>query len=341
MKNENELFTLLDKFCELSIHISIEKLHQIIFLLGYKQENESVTKWMRQHWEEDFADSDEVNYDRVFERMKQQMVEVPTNDCRRSTHKRLSFMQVLYRSAAVLLLPLLGLSIYFIVQNITLKSAPRNEIVEILDKQGMQSRITLADGSIVTLKEGSRLNQNDNFNGSTREITLEGEAFVEIAHNPNKPFIIHTGSVKTTALGTSFSIKAVPGETSITVGVVEGKVKIEEGEKLLATLGANQQFKHGIEVEHRQEQAINAEYGINWQPHDLIFSNMSFGDIAQDLAVRYGVDILFENESLKQKRIDALLDNRNSIDILLRLLCTTQQATYTVKRNTYVIQTKK
>jgi ferric-dicitrate binding protein FerR (iron transport regulator) len=141
-------------------------------------------------------------------------------------------MQILYRSVAILFIPLLGLSAYFIAQTITLKSTQHIEIAEVFEAQGTQSRITLLDGSVVTLKDGSRLNLKNNFSGNTREITLEGEAFFEIAHNPKKPFIIHTGSVKTTVLGTSFSIKAIPGETSITVAVTEGKVKVEDGGKL-------------------------------------------------------------------------------------------------------------
>jgi len=329
-ENEKELSILLDKSCAPNAELSREELQQIDFLLGDEREDELVTQWLQQRWEKKWENLGNVNCERVFARMKQQMGTEHS--------KRLSFMQILYRSAAILLLPLLGLSAYFIVQNAALKSATHTEIVEVLDQSETQSRIVLSDGSIVTLKDGSRLNLKNNFSGNTREITLEGEAFFEIARNPNKPFIIHTGRIRTTVLGTSFSIKAIPGETSITVTVMEGKVKVEDGGKLLATLGANQQFIHGIEAEHWQEKAINTEHETGWQLHELIFSNMSFGDIAQELAVRYGVNIVFENEELKQRRITALLDNRDPIDEMLRFLCTWQQATYTVQGNTYTIR---
>jgi len=326
-KNENKQFALLDKFDDQNVELSTKELHQIIFLLSSERENESATRWIQQHWEKSTKIFDDVNYERISDLVKQQM---GTN-----TNKRLSFLQILYRSAAILLLPLLGLSAYFIVQNTTSKSASHTEIVEILDQPGIQSRITLADGSIVTLKEGSRLNQKNNFNRNTREITLEGEAFFEIAHNPNKPFIIHTGSVKTTVLGTSFSIKAIPGENSITVTVTEGKVKVEDGGKLLAILQADQQFIYGIELDNWQEKIVETD----WAPHELIFRNMLFGDIAQELAVRYGVNIVFENEELKQQRISVLLDGRQSIDELLKFLAW-QHATYTVQGNTYTIRIK-
>ena len=330
MMKENELFTLLHKPCDPKAQLSREELYQLDFLLSNGQEDECITQWMQRDWEENPEGFDEMNYERVFTRLERQM--------ETSHNKRLSFMQFFYRFAATLLLPFIGLSIYFFVQTNKLSQSVNTEIVEISDSSGMQSKITLSDGSIVTLKDGSRINQKSNFNGKTREITLEGEAFFDIAPNPNKPFIIHTGRIKTTALGTSFSIKAVPGDNSITVTVAEGKVKVEDGLELLATLVANQQFIHGIETEYLQEKTINEEHDVDLQLHELIFSNIPFGDIVKELSVRYGVSIVFENEELKQRRITALLDNRDSIDAMLKLLCATHQTSYTVEEKTYVIK---
>ena len=332
MKNKYDLFTLLDKPCDPNTQLSREELHQLNFLFSGERGDDCVTEWMQQRWEEDSQFEGKLDRKRIFDCVKPLL--------EKNQNKRLSFMQVLYRSAAILLLPFVGLSVYLLVQQIDTNRSMQTEMVEVLDPSGIQSRITLSDGSTVILKEGGRLSQKNNFGGSTREIILEGEAFFDIAHNPNKPFVIHTGRIKTTVLGTSFSIKAVPGENSITVTVTEGKVKVEDGTKLLATLGANQQFIHGIEADHWQEQAITVEHEIDWQLHELIFSNMPFGDIAQDLAVRYGINIVFASEDLKQRRITALLDNRDSIDELLKFLGASQNATYTVQGNTYTIKTK-
>jgi len=329
MKNEKKLFALLDKYCESNEQLSTKELQLIIFLLGNEQEDECVTKWLQQLWKKNPEAFSDVNNKHIFDRVRRQ---IETN-----RSKRLSFMQFFYRVAAVFLFPLLGLSAYLLIQTITPNHPTHTEIVEISDPSGVRSKITLPDGSTIVLQEGIKLDLAANFlNGKTREVTFEGEAFFDIAHNPNKPFIIHTGKVKTTALGTSFSIKAQPGEASITVSVVEGKVKVQDGEKLLAVLEANQQFIYGIEPDHWQEKPAKVE--LDWQPHELIFRDMFFSDIAQDLAVRHGVIILIENEELKQQRISTLLDNRNSIDALLKFLCDLQHVTYTVEGKTYVIK---
>ena len=330
MKSKNEIFTLLDKPCDPNAQLSREELYQLDFLFSNEQEDECITQWMQRDWEENPEGFDYMNYEYVFDRVKRQ---VETN-----RSKRLSFIQFFYRCAAVFLFPFIGLSIYFFMQTNNLSRSANVEIVEILDPSGTQAKITLSDGSIVTLKDGSQINQKNNFNGKTREIEFEGEASFDIVDNPYKPFIIHTGRIRTTVLGTSFSIKAVPGDNSITVTVAEGKVKVEDGFELLATLEANQQFIHGIETEYLQKKAINVEHNTGWQLHELIFSNMPFGDIVKELTVRYGVSIVFENEELKQRRITALLDNRDSVDAMLKLLCATHQASYTVEGKKYTIK---
>ena len=327
MKNEKNLFDLLDKFCESSTELSTKELRQIIALLGNEQEDDCVTKWMQHHWEESKA---QEGFGKI--------------------SKQLSAMQFLYRCATVLVIPLLTLTVYLFVQKNTLSCPAQTEVVTILDSPDVPSMVTLSDGSTVMLKSGSRLIKKNNFSGRTREIILEGEAFFDIKHNPNKPFIIHTGRVRTTVLGTSFSITAIPGEGSMTVTVVEGKVKIEGGKDFFTILEANQQFTYGFELEVFQQRAVEVDEIIaesnvidmeDFQPKFLIFRNVPFGDIVQDLAIKHGVDIVFLDEDLKHKRIDALLNSREPLDVLLKLLCATQQATYTVERGVFVIRSER
>jgi len=323
MKNEKNLFELFDKFCEPNVELSTEELRQIISLLGSEQEDDSVTRWMQQHWEESRTQENSFK-----------------------TSKPLSLMQFLYRSAAVFIVPLLGLCAYLLIQINTPSEPIQTEIIAVYSQE-MPSMVTLSDGSTVMLKSGSRLIKKNNFSGRTREVILEGEAFFDISHNPNRPFIIHTGPVRTTVLGTSFSITAIPGEGSMTVTVVEGTVRIEDGEELLTILEANQQFTYGFELDVFQQSGIEADLIAaevslieieDFQPKFLIFRNMPFGDIVQDLATKHGVDIVFLDEELKHQRIDALLNSREPIDVLLRLLCATHQATYTIESGVFVIR---
>ena len=202
------------------------------------------------------------------------------------------------------------------------------------------SSVRLPDGSTVALRENSRLDMRNNFEGHSREISLEGEAYFDIASNPDKPFIIHTGRIRTTVLGTAFAIKAIPGENLITVTVAKGKVKVEDGDNLLTFLETDQQLIFDIEYELSQEFMVDSEREVSWRPNELIFRNMSFGDIVRELSGIYSVGIVFESEQLKQRRITTSLDRREPIEALLRILTTAQQSYFTLEEEIYVIKPK-
>ena len=215
------------------------------------------------------------------------------------------------------------------------KIAHKTEPVEML---APISHVRLPDGSTVALRGNSRLDMRSNFEGSTREILLEGEAYFDIISDPSRPFIIHTGRIRTTVLGTAFAIKAVPGESLITITVAEGKVKVEDGYRLLTFLEADQQMIFDIEYEFVQELMIDAETEISWRPNELIFRNMSFGDIVRKLSGIYGIGIVFEDELLKQRRITTSLDRRESIETLLTILSATQQSYHTFDGDVFTIK---
>lgn len=104
---------------------------------------------------------------------------------------------------------------------------------------GMQERkqVRLADGTAIWLEPGSRLSYPEKFNDSIREITFAGEAFFEVAKNPDRPFIIHTGTIRTRVLGTSFTVKAYDSSTQ-EVAVVTGRVSVQADSKTTAGIQA-------------------------------------------------------------------------------------------------------
>lgn len=202
------------------------------------------------------------------------------------------------------------------------------------------TRIQLSDGSIVLLRDGSWLNVDSLFAKDSREVSLQGEAYFEVASNPTKPFVIHTGKVKTTVLGTAFSIKANPEETEVTITVTRGKVMVEDEEErvLLATLEADKQLVYNTKSNRVTEKTVDATVESNWRSHHLIFRNSTFESIVQEISELYGVTILFEDELLRQRQITASLDDRDPIETLLDVLCAAQRAYYVKVGDSYLIK---
>jgi transmembrane sensor len=89
---------------------------------------------------------------------------------------------------------------------------------------GAREAVLLADGSRVTLNTNTR--GRAVVDEKRRGFWLdEGEAYFEVAHDPNRPFVIMAGKDKITVLGTRFSVRHAHGRTEVTV--VEGRVRLD------------------------------------------------------------------------------------------------------------------
>lgn len=189
--------------------------------------------------------------------------------------------------------------------------------------------ITLPDGSQVVLQANSQLNFPEQFLGSSREVTLSGEAYFDIEHDPQRPFIIHTGQVKTTVLGTAFNISAYPDSRKVMVTVTRGKVKVEDSRKLLAVLTPNQKIIYENKTALIKKDTVDAVAQVaNWTRQDMIFEGVRFDKAAEMLGRRYGVEIKFSNEALKNCTIKAYFNGTEELDKVLEVLCIISNASY-------------
>ena len=191
--------------------------------------------------------------------------------------------------------------------------------------------ITLPDGSIVVLHANSSLNYPQKFSGRTREVTLTGEAYFDIAHS-STPFIIHTGDVKTVVLGTAFNIKAYPDSKDITISVIRGKVRVENKEKVLAVLTPNEQVTctSTIDANVEPSKVDAASIITDWTKQDMVFEDISFQTVADLLSRRYGVNISFKNTALPKCTIKAFFNGTESLDKVLSSLCLISNSVYTI-----------
>jgi ferric-dicitrate binding protein FerR (iron transport regulator) len=88
--------------------------------------------------------------------------------------------------------------------------------------------VALEDGSSVVLAPGSRLRFPAHFDPKTRDVTLEGEGFFEVAKNPAQPFLVRAGALTARVVGTSFRVRAYAAEHRVTVVVKTGQVVVFE-----------------------------------------------------------------------------------------------------------------
>ena len=140
--------------------------------------------------------------------------------------------RIMFRVAASLLFLV---SAYFVFESIREHKATQTEAViynNIESPFGSRARVYLPDSTYVVLNAGSTLRYSVDFlNKDMREVLLSGEGFFEVRENKHSDFVVRVGDIEITALGTTFKVKAYPDEALIEATLVEGLLRISQGDK--------------------------------------------------------------------------------------------------------------
>jgi transmembrane sensor len=192
---------------------------------------------------------------------------------------------------------------------------------------GSENRfVMLPDSSTVVLHSGSSIHYA--MNGRVREVQLKGEAFFDVKHKDSNPFVIYTGNLKTTVLGTAFNIKANPGE-QVVVSVSRGKVSVSDSKQhLLATLLPNQQLVYNVDAKKALQGNVEALSTIKWAKSDMQFEDMPFKQLAERLSRRYDVSVNFKNKDLEKCLITGRFNGTETLNQVLKILTETMGASY-------------
>ncbi|MEO1011951.1 MAG: FecR domain-containing protein [Bacteroidota bacterium] len=219
----------------------------------------------------------------------------------------------IYRLAASLAI-LIGLSIggrYLFFETGTGEPVDRTVVTT---EWGQKNKLTLPDGTTVRLNSGSTLTFPETFHEfENREVTLSGEGFFEVTHNPNKPFVIRTGNVTTKVLGTSFNVNAYPENEEVSVTVATGKVQVisnRDGatdKEVLVMPNAQALFNKTKGTLDVSQVAIDRY--LNWKDGILRFDDVTLAEAVKLLRRWYGVEFVFGKEELASCHITAISDN--------------------------------
>ena len=256
-------------------------------------------------------------------------------------HKPVAFkaMKTIYRyAAAIVLITALGsLAYYFGFHG---SSAGINEIAS-LDKQILKE-VTLPDGSIVSLNGNSTLTYPDKFKGNTREVTIKGEAFFDIAHNAAKPFVITAGQAKIRVLGTSFNVNAYPETETIEVVVKTGKVEVTNQGQMADNQVILEPGEKGTLYKNKLKKTINQNPNYSaWLTHDLVFENTPMSEVIASLNSSYHITIIADDPEINNLNLTAHFTENQSVDYILDVIVLTFNLKLTVEDNTYILKSHK
>ncbi|MCQ6957799.1 FecR family protein [Mucilaginibacter aquariorum] len=281
---------------------------------------------MKKHWEGSPQENvpDTVDWNRMYSNIKLRLW-------------ALKKTKVLFKFAAVIVLVISACTLIIYNYN---KVASGDHIVYLTQHAGVAKTkvILLSDGTRVTLNANSDLRYPQNFNAKTREVYLKGEAYFEVIHNENKPFVIHSGRLKTHVLGTTFTVSAYSQVKPMNVTVLTGKVAVKDElnqAHVILTRGQSASTKDGKNT-FEVITLANPEDAIAWMDDKMIFENSDLESVALKLSYKYGVDIKVTGDKLSQQHITAIFQGQ-TLPGILKAITQLTHSNYKVRNNAYIL----
>ena len=249
---------------------------------------------------------------------------------------------------------------FFVYVKVTTQVQIKNALNEIATKKGSKSFIKLPDGSQVWLNADSKLTFKENFGDKTREVSLNGEAFFDVFHDADHPFIIHTGKADIKVLGTTFNIRNYAIDKTMEATLIKGKIEvtltdrpgekiyIHPQEKIIISKESSNNVDNKIKSDNKSIAVVNkvilstvtfrdtliAETG--WMRDKMVFVNQPLEKIAEELERKFAVTILFKTNTVKQYRYTGIFE-KETVGEIFHIIQLSRKINYSINDKTITI----
>lgn len=229
--------------------------------------------------------------------------------------------------AAMLVIGFITAWIYFSNRNTgTISQEPlATAYTSVITENGQRSRIVLPDSSIVWLNSGTTLSYSNDFSEKNRKVTLNGQAFFQVARNAEKPFTVQTGELLVSVLGTRFDVDAFPGNGEIVVVLESGRVELTHRniESFSYTMKPGELAAYNLTDNSMKVSTTDASVYSSWKDGKLIFRNTSMKNVIEKLRKWYNVNITVTNPEVYQSIFTGTIQNESYEEIfrLIEIAC--------------------
>ncbi|MBQ6977810.1 MAG: FecR domain-containing protein [Paludibacteraceae bacterium] len=223
----------------------------------------------------------------------------------------------------------------FGLRNQNLKSQiSNNQIRDIIVTTGMgeHSRVSLPDGSLLTLNAQTTVRYN--LADGKRQVSIDGEAFFEVARDPEHPFVVSANGMTVTCLGTSFDVRNYSDESTASVVLRDGKVRVNARDADLTMEPGSRVLMDRQTLALSKHTVTPSDYTA-WLNGEIKFNNQTLEEIAAELSRNYNIDLVITSDELRRERFNGYL-GRSSLRNILDVLCLASDMSYHVDNDTMV-----
>lgn len=248
---------------------------------------------------------------------------------------------------------MLGLKVFAIAASVALLFGISNYIsfhegykqlnsqqIEMVNPMGMKSSITLSDGTKVILNAGTTLTYPTAFISGRREVSISGEAFFEVAHDKEHPFIVKAENIQVKVLGTKFNVKAYKEEDNIEVTLKEGKIGVELETGSLIPILPGQQLKYSKTNNSFIKRQVNLNLYTAWVCGKFYFTNRSLEKIAKQLERNFNVHVEIIGDELKKASFTGDFIHNENLEQILRVMTANRHIKYSIEGDQITISRK-
>jgi len=198
--------------------------------------------------------------------------------------------------------------------------------------KGRQFQLKLPDGTLVWLNAASSIRYPTRFDGSSREVTVSGEAYFEVAHVTEKgkrvPFrVLLNDQTAVEVLGTHFNVQAYPDEKGITTTLLEGSVKVTKATGSMLLKPGQQS------IANRNDNLLLVQHpdiskAMAWKNGLFNFEQSSLEDVMKQLSRWYNIEVIYEKgipkitfagEMSRNLRLSGILKALENAEVHFRL----------------------
>ncbi len=225
-----------------------------------------------------------------------------------------------YAAIAVIALMIGSLAGYFINGQLITERNQTAAIYTFSSGDRSISEVTLPDGSTLKLNAQSKITFQQDLQSKHRLVTLEGEAYFDVMHDEESPFIIDFGELKIIDLGTAFNVKAYKEQANIVTTLFEGAVDMVVGGSKKASLVPGQKANYNKSDSQVQVSTSVQTDELAWIRDRFVFHDVPLKTVMNELALWYGMRVSWQNETQKNTKLHLDLKRANSIETIMEML---------------------
>ena len=213
----------------------------------------------------------------------------------------------------------------------------KNEYHKINVPRNAEYFVELADGTKVWINSESTLGFHSRFDGKQRIVDLTGEAYFEVAKNPDQPFIVRTANADVRVLGTQFNVKAYSDEEFTYATLNEGKVRVSNEKNEQDILPDEQIIINNTTGIYTKKQ-VDANIYSAWVKGKFVFKDERLEDILHTISRWYDIQVFYENQKLQEERFSISLNRYENISSLLEHIEMTESVQFEVNDKALVVR---